>query len=125
MIYGIGTDLIEVDRIEKQVSGDTRFREKIFSESEIKYCESFNVNQAQHYAARYAAKEAFFKAIGTGYRDGLAFHEISIENDDQGKPQIILSGKVLEFAKDKQLTNLHVSMSHLREYASAIVIIEK
>ncbi len=124
MIYGIGTDLIEVDRIAKQVDGDTRFKEKIFSAREIVYCESFKVNKAQHYAARYAAKEAFFKAIGTGYRGGIAFHEISIENDELGKPSIELSGKALEYADQHAFGKIHVSLSHLREYANAIVIIE-
>ncbi|MBU0711953.1 holo-ACP synthase [bacterium] len=125
MIYGIGTDLIEVDRIARQVNGDTRFKEKIFSENEIHYCESFKGNKAQHYAARYAAKEAFFKAIGTGYRGGLAFHEISIENDDLGKPEIVLTGKARDFAIQHAFGKIHVSLSHLKDLASAIVTIEK
>jgi len=124
MIYGIGTDLIDVDRVARQVDGDTRFKEKIFSKNEIRYCESFNVNKAQHYAARYAAKEAFFKAIGTGYRGGLAFHEISVENDEFGRPEIVLSGESKIFADQKSFINIHVSMSHLQEYANAIVVIE-
>jgi len=124
MIYGIGTDLIDVDRVAKQTGGDTRFKEKIFSAREIAYCESFNVNKAQHYAARYAAKEAFFKAIGTGYRGGLAFHEISIENEELGKPSIVLSGKALEYADQHAFGKIYVSLSHLAEYASAVVIIE-
>ncbi|MFH2034851.1 MAG: holo-ACP synthase [Candidatus Zixiibacteriota bacterium] len=125
MIFGIGTDLIEVDRIAKQVDGDTRFKEKIFSDREIAYCESFKVNKAQHYAARYAAKEAFFKAIGTGYRGGLAFHEISIENDDQGRPEIVLTGKAKDFAIQHAFGKIHISLSHLKDLASAIVTIEK
>jgi len=113
-----------VDRVARQVDGDTRFKEKIFSKNEIRYCESFNVNKAQHYAARYAAKEAFFKAIGTGYRGGLAFHEISVENDEFGRPEIVLSGESKIFADQKSFINIHVSMSHLQEYANAIVVIE-
>jgi len=112
MIYGIGTDLIEVERIAKQVSGNTRFKEKIFSAREIDYCESFKVNKAQHYAARYAAKEAFFKAIGTGYRGGL-------------KPELILSGKAREFADRHAFGTIHISLSHLKSMACAVVIIEK
>ncbi|MBN2602446.1 MAG: holo-ACP synthase [Candidatus Marinimicrobia bacterium] len=125
MIYGIGTDLIEVDRIAKQIDGDTLFKEKIFSKKEIEYCESFRVNKAQHYAARYAAKEAFFKALGTGYRGGLAFNEISIENDDLGKPEAILNGKARDYAIDHAFGNIHISLSHLKELATATVIIEK
>ena len=124
MIYGIGIDTIEVDRIAKQVDGDTRFREKIFSSGEIVYCDSFKQKKAEHYAARYAAKEAFFKAIGTGYRGGLAFHEIGIVNDELGKPELVLSGKAREYAKQHAFGKIHVSMSHLKSTACAIVIIE-
>lgn len=125
MIYGLGTDIIEVDRVARQVDGDSRFKEKIFSSNEVRYCESFKVNKAQHYAARYAAKEAFFKAIGTGYRGGLAFNEISVENDSLGKPQITLQGKAQEYANNHKFKHIHVSLSHVKEYATATVIIEK
>ena len=125
MIYGIGTDMIEVGRIAKQVDGNTRFKEKLFSAREIAYCESFKMNKAQHYAARYAAKEAFFKAIGTGYRGGIAFHEISVENDELGKPSLVLSGKALKYADRHALGKIHVSLSHLKDLANAVVIIEK
>ena len=124
MIYGVGTDLIEVTRIEKQITGNSRFKQKIFSASEIEYCDSFKVNSAQHYAVRYAAKEAFFKAIGTGYRGGLTFHEVSVESDELGKPRIVLSGKSKDYANANKFTAIHVSLSHLRDYASAVVIIE-
>lgn len=124
MIIGIGFDLIEVARIAKQVDGDSRFKEKMFTSAEIEYCESFRVNKAQHYAARFAAKEAFFKAIGSGYRGGLAFNEIAIVNDELGKPLLRLSGKTEEFAQQRQVGEIHVSLSHLRELAGAVVIIE-
>lgn len=124
MILGIGFDLIEVARIAKQVDSDSRFKEKIFSPAEIEYCESCGVNKAQHYAARFAAKEAFFKAIGSGYRRGLAFSEITIINDELGKPIIRLSGKTADHARQNQFGGIHVSLSHLRELAGAVVIIE-
>jgi len=124
LIFGIGIDLIEVARIAKQIDSQTRFKTKIFSKKEIEYCESFKVNRAQHYAARYAAKEAFFKALGTGYRGGLTFAEISIENDNLGKPSVILSGNIRALAESKGFTNIQISLSHIKEYACAIVIIE-
>lgn len=124
MIIGIGFDLIEVARIARQVDGDSRFKEKMFTSAEIEYCESCGVNKAQHYAARFAAKEAFFKAIGSGYRGGLAFNEIAIVNDELGKPLLHLSGKTEEFAQQRQVAEIHVSLSHLRELAGAVVIIE-
>jgi len=124
MIYGIGTDIIEVERIAKHVSGQTRFKGKIFSSREIEYCESFKKGKAQHYAARYAAKEAFFKAIGTGWRGGIAFREISIINDELGKPVMMLSGKAKTFAGEHGFTAIHVSLSHLEKYACAVVVVE-
>lgn len=125
MIYGIGTDIIEVERIARQVEGDSRFRETIFTPNEINYCESYRVNKAQHYAVRFAAKEAFFKALGTGYRGGLAFHEISVENDNFGNPQMLLHGKTRDYADRHSFKRIHVSLSHIKEYAMATVIIEE
>jgi len=124
LIFGIGIDLIEVTRIEKQINSQTRFKTKIFSKNEIEYCESLKANRAQHYAARYAAKEAFLKALGTGYRNGLSFTEISIENNGLGQPIVILSGNTRAFAESRGLANIKVSLSHINEYACAIVIIE-
>jgi len=124
LIYGIGIDLIEVSRVEKRIFGKTRFKEKVFSPEEIEYCDSFKKGRGERYAARYAAKEAFFKAIGTGYRGGIAFHEISVRNDELGKPRIFLSGKALEFAEKESLSEIHLSISHLKEIACAIVVIE-
>jgi holo-[acyl-carrier protein] synthase len=124
LIFGIGIDLIEVARIEKQIDSQTRFKTKIFSKKEIEYCESFKANRTQHYAARYAAKEAFFKALGSGYRGGLKFAEISIENDDLGKPVVVLSGGARDLAESQRFANINVSLSHVKEYACAIVIIE-
>ena len=90
MIIGIGTDIIEVNRIAKSIE-NLSFKQKVFSTQEINYCET-KVNKAEHYAARFAAKEAFFKALGTGWRGGMAFNEVEIINDGLGKPTINLSG---------------------------------
>jgi len=123
MIFGIGTDIIEVERIRKQISAQNKFKEKIFTSAEIEYCE-LKKSKAQNYAARFAAKEAFFKAIGTGWRGGLAFHEVEIVNDDLGKPEIVLSGKAAGFYNEKNFKKIHVSMSHIKDYACANVVIE-
>lgn len=124
MIFGIGTDIIEVARIEKQVSKDDSFRDRIFTPREIEYCEARR-SKAMNYAARFAAKEAFFKAIGTGWRGGLAFRDVEIVNDDLGRPTITLHGKAEEFAREHGLTNIIVSMTHIKDMANAIVVIEK
>src|SRR4051812_38924401 len=92
MVSGLGTDLAEVERVGRQIDKGSGFRELVFSEKEIAYCES-RTNKHEHYAARFAAKEAFFKALGTGWLDGTQFNEIEIINDESGKPEIILSGQ--------------------------------
>jgi holo-[acyl-carrier protein] synthase len=124
MIYGIGTDMIEVNRIRDVMERDFGFREKIFTEGEIAYCEKMK-NKQQYYAARFTAKEAFMKAIGTGWRFGISFTDIVVYHDQLGKPFIRLSGKAEELANKAGIVNIHVSLSHLKEIASAIVILEK
>ncbi len=124
MICGIGIDLIEVERIARQLIGKTHFREKIFSLNEIAYCEDKS-NQAEHYAARFAAKEALFKALGTGWRGGLNFTEVEVLNDDLGKPAFNFLGKTSQIIEELNLTHIHLSLSHLAQIAVAIVIIEK
>lgn len=123
MIVGIGTDIIEVARVKKSIETISGFKEKIFSAVEIEYCESKR-NKYEHYAGRFAAKEAYFKAIGTGWRNGLAFNEIHIINDTLGKPVIILSGKAMEHCEKAGYTNKLVTISHLKDTAVAFVIIE-
>ncbi len=124
MIFGTGIDIIEVDKVEKQISNNNGFTEKIFTKREIEYCES-KKNKAQHYAARFAAKEAFFKAIGTGWRNGMAFNEIEILNNELGKPEILLHGKTKEFSEKQLINNIHVSLSHLKKIVTAIITLEK
>jgi len=124
MIAGLGTDIIEVGRIKEKLLTDEEFMRNIFTPAEIEYCES-KKNRAENFAARYAAKEAFFKALGTGWRYGMAFKEIEITNDDLGKPGIIVYGKVKEFFKKNNIKNINVSMSHIRDMVNAIVILEK
>lgn len=123
MIYGIGTDLIEVERVKKSVEKIEGFREKIFSPVEITYCES-KKKKFEHYAARFAVKESFFKAIGTGWRNGLAFGEIEVVNDELGKPEIVLRGKAKALADKNNFKSIKVSVSHIKETAVALVIIE-
>lgn len=124
MIFGTGIDIIEVDRVENQISTNNGFAEGIFTKREIEYCES-KKNKAQHYAARYAAKEAFFKALGTGWRYGMAFIEIEILNNQLGKPDVILHGKTKDFSEKQLIKNIHVSLSHINKVVAAIITLEK
>ncbi len=124
MIFGIGTDIIEVERIKNLLVKDTHFRNKIFSAIEINYCESRKAGKYQSYAVRFAAKEAFFKALGTGWRGNMAFEEIEIINNRLGKPEISVHGNVKTFVIKKKISNMHVTLSHIKNIAKAVVILE-
>jgi holo-[acyl-carrier protein] synthase len=123
MIIGTGIDIIEVARIEKVMSRDIGFRDKIFTPGEIEYCEA-KKNKFQHYAARFSAKEAFLKAIGTGWRFGVRFGDIEIFHDELGQPHIRTIGIAKELTDRLLVSKIHVSLSHLKELATAIVILE-
>jgi len=123
MIYGVGTDLAEVERIAEKIGKEAGFRELVFSQTEITYCEAKR-NKYEHYAARFAAKEAFFKAMGTGWRNGTAFNEIEITHDENGKPVISFLGNTAITMSELKLGSISVSLTHIKKMASAIVIIE-
>jgi len=123
MIFGIGIDLIEVERVAEKISKKAGFRELVFSQREIDYCEPMT-NKYENYAARFAAKESFFKAIGTGWRNGTAFNEVEIINDENGKPEISFLGKTAETVAAMKLGKISVSISHVKTMATAVVIIE-
>ena len=123
MIFGIGTDMIEVERVAEKIGKNSGFRELVFSKKEIAYCEP-KTNKYEHYAARFAAKEAFFKALGTGWKNGTAFNEIEITNDETGKPVISLLGETAISIAGMKLGKILVSISHLKTLASATVLIE-
>lgn len=123
MIFGQGIDIIEVARIEKQINRGDRFKARIFTAAERAYCDG-KKHGAQNYAARFAAKEAFFKALGTGWRGGVTFQDVEILNNEMGKPEIILSGKALVLAEEYGIKRIHVSLTHLKEYATSIVTLE-
>jgi holo-[acyl-carrier protein] synthase len=123
MIAGLGMDMIEVDRVAMKIGKETGFKELIFSPKEIQYCES-RADKFVHYAARFAAKEAFFKALGTGWAEGTAFNEIEITHDAAGKPGLSFMGQTARSLAGRGVMNILVSLSHLRAIASAVVIIE-
>ena len=123
MIFGIGTDMIEVERVAEKIGKNAGFRELVFSKKEIAYCEA-KTNKYEHYAARFAAKEAFFKALGTGWKNGTTFNEIEITNDETGKPVINLLGETGTSIEAMNIGKMAVSLSHLKTIASAFVVIE-
>ncbi len=121
MIIGVGTDIIEIERVRRAVSR-AHFKNRVFTETEQNYCENRGAQSAASYAARFAAKEAFFKAIGTGIVTNLT--EIEIVNDAAGKPQIFLYGAAKILAENKHVEKIFVSLSHSREFATAVAVLE-
>jgi holo-[acyl-carrier protein] synthase len=124
MIFGVGTDIIEVGRIEKLIEKNTRFRDRVFTQGEIEYCEK-KKSRAHSYAARFAAKEAFFKALGTGWRQGVTFKDVEVIKKPSGKPELVLTGKSKEMIKKHHIKNIQISLSHVGESAHSVVILEK
>lgn len=124
MIYGIGTDIIEVQRVEDKIRKGTGFRELVFTPHEIAYCEQ-QAASYEHYAARFAAKEALLKALGTGWGNGgVNFNEIEIRNNAAGKPELHLVGNAAGRYDQLNIKQILVSLSHVRSTAVAMVIIE-
>jgi holo-[acyl-carrier protein] synthase len=124
MIVGTGIDIAEVPRIAAAISryGD-RFLHKIFTEGEIRYCDS-KANRVERFAARFAAKEAGMKALGTGWNHGVRFRDIEVTRKPGSRPTIVFHGKAAEFAVKLGATNVALSLSHTAEQAIAQVILE-
>ena len=123
MIAGIGIDMIEVERVAEKIGKNSGFRDLVFSPREIAYCE-LKTNKYEHYAARFAAKEAFLKAAGTGWINELNLYEMEITNDEKGKPSFHFLGSTAIKIKTQHFSKVSVSLSHLKNIASAVVIIE-
>lgn len=122
-IIGHGIDLVDVERIEDMLERHgSRFVDRCFTVREQMYCESSRDARAQRYAARFAAKEAVFKAIGTGLVEGMAFNQIEVLRAPDGEPSLELQGRVAEVATREGITRWLLSLSHIKLYASASAI---
>ena len=125
-IFGIGTDIVNIKRMDRALKKyGFNFKNKIFSKNEIIYCEK-KKNSSAFYAKRFAAKEAFSKALGTGIRKGVDLKNIEISNNIHGKPFILLKGSVANYLKKKVKTkkyDIHLSLSDDKPWAQATVII--
>ena len=120
-----GVDIIEIGRIEKSFeTGGCGFRDRVFTKSEIEYCESRKTVKFESYAARFAAKEAVSKAFGTGIGGRIDWKDIEVLNDDSGKPYVVLSGKAKQLFEEIKGTCISLSISHCKEYAVAHAVIE-
>ena len=123
-IYGIGTDIANIDRIKRSIKNKD-FIDRLFSKNEVKKCNN-QINKANCYAKRFAAKEAFSKAIGTGISKGINFNEIIVHNIKSGKPNIKLLGntkKVVNKILNKKKFNIFLSLSDDKPFAVATVVI--
>lgn len=123
-IVGMGTDLAEVDRIEQSIArhGD-RFLQRIYTAGEIAYVTG-KANRFERYAARFAAKEAGMKALGTGWSGGIRWHDLEVSNLPSGRPTLLLHGKAVEYAALLGARHIHLSLSHTATMAIAVVILE-
>ena len=123
LIRGIGTDIAEVARIRSASSrwGD-RFERRIYTPEEIKYCGATDIRY-QRLAARFAAKEAAFKALGTGLRLGMWWHDVSVITDELGKPELLLNGRARQHADSLGVSQTFVTLAHTDNYAVANVIL--
>ena len=125
MIVGTGIDLCEVDRIRKAVDSahGERLVERVFTAREIAYARK-KASPYERFAARFAAKEAGMKALGTGWRGGVTWHDFEVANLASGKPTLVLHGRAAEIAEGMGVRNIALSMTHTSEQAMAMVILE-
>jgi holo-[acyl-carrier protein] synthase len=124
MIAGSGVDLCEVSRIKDAIGRHgRRFVQRVFTEREIAYAES-KANSYERFAARFAAKEAGMKALGTGWRRGVTWHDFEVANLPSGRPTLQLHGKAAEIANELGVRNIALSLTHTKEQALAIVTFE-
>jgi holo-[acyl-carrier protein] synthase len=125
MVYGVGIDLVDIQRIRKIIQRwDASFLEKIFSADEVAYCKK-HAQSAVHFGARFAAKESFLKALGMGLGDGIRLAEIEVVNDKTGKPALKLRGAAREHLRKRKIQKVHLSLTHTRECAAAVVVLER
>ncbi len=121
MIIGIGIDIVDLGRFQKRLSQE--LIQELFLPDEIAYCRTQHHNE-ENYAARFAAKEAVFKALGHGLEQGLRWHDVEVCKKDTGAVYLAFSGRAAELAAQKKVTNSHLSLSHSRQNAIAMVVLE-
>jgi len=125
VIISIGIDIIEVYRIRETLERTPRFAVRVFTEKERAYCEVKGVTSAQSYAARFAAKEAFLKALKTGWRGRITWHDIEIVSNEMGVPSLEIRGEARKILENLGANQIHLTLSHTTEHAVAQVILEK
>jgi holo-[acyl-carrier protein] synthase len=120
-VFGVGIDLVKVSRLREALERHPdRFRARIFTESEVTFCETLG-DKYPSYAGRFAAKEAFSKALGTGLRGAIGWTEIEVLDNEKTRPTIRVTGRAAAILGSRKV---HLSISHLSDYATAVVVIE-
>ncbi|HSK73918.1 MAG TPA: holo-ACP synthase [Pyrinomonadaceae bacterium] len=125
MIISIGIDIIEVYRIRETLARTPRFAERVFTGRERTYCEAKGAAAAQSFAARFAAKEAFLKALKTGWRGKITWQDIEVIRDEKGVPTLEIRGEARKIFDDLGANRIHLSLSHTTDHAVAQVILEQ
>jgi len=124
MIIGIGIDLVEIARMEKAIARHPeRFVQRVFTEREQLECAN-RPQPAMNYSARFAAKEAFLKAVGLGLRAGMRWREVGVVHEPSGKPSLAVQGRAAERLRELGAEHVHVSLTHTDNHACAVVILE-
>ena len=123
MVVGIGVDIVEVKRIERALKIGNSMVQRVFTEAEINYCQD-RKNLFQHYAGRFAAKEAALKALGTGWQQGIRWKDVEVVCGELGKPLLNLYGRALEIFNESGATRQLVTITHSDDYAVAVVILD-
>ena len=125
MIVGLGTDIIEIVRIGQMIERHGEiFLQRVYTDGEIRYCQR-RKECYQHFAGRFAVKEAVFKALGTGWTQGVSWRQVETTNDESGRPAVLLRGNARQIADRMAVKTIHVSISHSQSHAIAQVILEK
>ncbi len=118
MKISCGTDIIEIERIKNSIGKyEEKFKTNIYTEAEVKYCESHKDQKFQHYAVRFAAKEAIFKAISRRISENYSWTDFEVINNKEGKPEVVLKEEIPE------IESIDISLSHCKEYATAMVVV--
>lgn len=123
MVVGIGLDIVEVERIAKALRGSKSITERVFTPEEIRYC-SQRKNKYQHFAGRFAAKEAALKALGTGWQAGIRWRDVETTAGPMGQPQLTLYGRAAAIFKESKARRSLLTITHATDYAVACVVID-
>jgi len=125
MILSIGIDIVEVYRIRETIARTPRFVERVYTAGERAYCEGKGKAAPQSYAGRFAAKEAFLKALKTGWRGKITWQDVETVSEEDGVPKLNITGEARRLLEERGVNRVHLSISHTTDHAVAQVILEK